>query len=104
MQRRQLLKAAVSSPKVDIGHADSFDFVALNISRIKTKPKEKVMKIYATQKLKETDVQKMKDREEQDMKKEVKDTKAADLVKPQSTADTIAEKSEPEPGFIEALF
>lgn len=40
----------------------------MNISRIKNKPKERVMKIYATQKDKESDVQKMKEREEREIK------------------------------------
>lgn len=62
------------------------------------------MKIYATQKLKDTDVQKMKDREELDRQKDKTDVKETSMVKNQSDTGVNAETSEPEYGYIEALF
>lgn len=66
--RKPLLKEEASSLKVLLSHLDTYDFVALNISRVKTKPKEKGIKIYATQKQKESELQSQKEREERELK------------------------------------
>lgn len=49
---------------------DVYDFTALTISKVKTKPKERVMKIYATRKDKEDDIQRTKDKVEKEEKHE----------------------------------
>jgi hypothetical protein len=74
---------------------DHYDFTALNISRVKVKPKEKVMKIYATQHQKEMDQTRMKEREEEEKKKQKQDS-AAPKPQPISSVSTPSEPKEDE--------
>lgn len=78
LQKRKLhLKEEASTLKVIPAKKDTYDFTALNISKIKTKPKEKGIKIYATQKQKESEMQKQKERDDKETKEEASSLKKA---------------------------
>lgn len=70
---------------------DTYDFTALSISKLKTKPKEKGIKIYATQKQKESELQKQKERDERDAKEEASSLKKQG--ESNATKPTAASKS-----------